>query len=135
MNSDEPPTTARTIKVLLVDDQAMIGEVVRRLLLDEPDIAFHYCADSAEALAQASELHPDVILQDLVMPKISGLELIAQYRGNPATSTTPIIVLSGSDDAPTRAQAAAAGANEFMVKLPPRADLLAGIRSHAMRAV
>ena len=134
MNSDEPPPAARTIKVLLVDDQAMIGEVVRRMLFDEPDIAFHYCADPAAALACASELHPDVILQDLFMPKISGLELLAQYRGNTATSTTPIIVLSGSDDDATRAQAKAAGANEFMVKLPSKANLLAGIRSHAVQA-
>lgn len=121
----------RTIKVLLVDDQRMIGEAVRRLLLDERDIAFNYCADPAAAVARACEFRPDVILQDLQMPKISGLDLVAQYRANAATATTPIIILSGSDDAPTRAQTQAAGASDFLVKLPARADLIARIRSHA----
>jgi len=96
---EEPqPPAASKITVLLVDDQRMIGEVVRRFLEDQLDMAFHYCADPAEALVRANEVQPDVILQDLVMPKIDGLELVRQYRANLATSATPIIVLSGSDD-------------------------------------
>ncbi len=133
MSTDEPASAGGLIKVLLVDDQRMIGEVVRRLLDDETDIAFHYCADAAEALTRANEIRPDVILQDLIMPKISGLELVAQYRANPPAATASIIVLSGSDDAATRAQAEAAGANGFLVKLPSKADLVAHIRSQAGR--
>jgi sigma-B regulation protein RsbU (phosphoserine phosphatase) len=131
MSADEPTAAASTIKVFLVDDQRMIGEVVRRMLLDQADIAFHFCDEPTEALARAIELRPDVILQDLVMPKISGLELVAQYRANTATATTPIIVLSASGDAAIRARSAAAGANDFIVKVPPRAALVARIRSNA----
>lgn len=128
---ETPPSEAHNITVLLVDDQRMIGEVVRRVFLDQPDIAFHYCADPADAVRRASEISPDVILQDLVMPGIDGIELVRQYRANAATMTTPIIVLSGSEDAETKYQAAAAGANDFMVKLPQKADLLARIRFHS----
>ena len=54
--------------VLLVDDQAMVCEAVRRALANQPDIDFHYCADAREALSTANQIKPTVILQDLVMP-------------------------------------------------------------------
>ena len=59
--SDSPLKTELTqhaIKVLLVDDQAMIGEAVRRMLAPEADIRFHYCSDPAGALKMARELAP-----------------------------------------------------------------------------
>ena len=58
------------VTVLLVDDQAIIGEAVRRMLAADKDIDFHYCADPAKALETANRVQPTVILQDLVMPEI-----------------------------------------------------------------
>ena len=75
--------------VLLVDDQAMVCEAVRRALANQPDIDFHYCADAREALAVANQIKPTVILQDLVMPGIDGLTLVSQFRANPATQGHP----------------------------------------------
>ena len=63
-------------RVLLVDDQPMIGEAVRRLLADQADITFAFCKDAAKALSTAEEFQPTVILQDLVMPDIDGLDLV-----------------------------------------------------------
>ena len=83
----------RQILVLLVDDQALVGESVRRMLLPEEGIAFHYCSHAGEALLLARELRPTVILQDLVMPELDGLTLVRHYRGDPATRDIPIIVL------------------------------------------
>ncbi len=71
---------AQNIVVLLVDDQAIIGEAVRRMLVPHEDITFHFCQDPREALARAAEVQPTVILQDLVMPEINGLDLVPQYR-------------------------------------------------------
>jgi PleD family two-component response regulator len=130
---EAPQPAARTITVLLVDDQHIIGEAVRRLFHDQPDMAFHHCADPANALSRANELKPDVILQDLVMPGIDGIELVRLYRENSATTTTPIIILSGSEDAETKSKALAAGANDFMVKLPQQNELLKRIRSYPQR--
>ncbi len=56
------------IKVLLVDDQAIVGEQVKRMLAPEEDIEFHFCQDPSKALQTAVEISPTVILQDLVMP-------------------------------------------------------------------
>src|SRR5215472_5696379 len=73
------------VMVLLVDDQAMVCEAVRRALANQPDIDFHYCADPREAITIANQIKPTVILQDLVMPGIDGLTLVNQYRANPGT--------------------------------------------------
>ncbi len=123
--------TRHMIKVLLVDDQAMIGEAVRRMLAPETDIRFHYCNDPAEALKMARELTPTVILQDLVMPEIDGLTLVKFYRAEPALRDTPLIVLSTKEEPTTKAEAFALGSNDYLVKLPDRIELVARIRHHS----
>lgn len=123
--------TQHTITVLLVDDQAMIGEAVRRLLADEKDIVYHYCPDPTKALQMAQEIHPTVILQDLVMPQVDGLTLVKFFRANPATRDIPMIVLSTKEEPTTKAEAFALGANDYLVKLPDRIELIARIRYHS----
>lgn len=119
------------VRVLLVDDQPLIGETVRRLLAGEPDIEFHYCREPGKALEQAIALQPTVILQDLVMPDIDGLELVKIFRANEATAEVPMIVLSTKEEPKTKADAFALGANDYIVKLPDRLELLARIRHHS----
>src|SRR6476620_7614087 len=117
--------------VLLVDDQAMVCEAVRRALANQSDIDFHYCAEAREALNVANQIKPTVILQDLVMPGIDGLTLVSQYRSNPATKDIPIIVLSTNENPQVKGQAFALGANDYLVKLPDRLELIARIRYHS----
>ena len=66
----EPALTAFKVRVLLVDDQLIIVEAVRRMLSDQPDIEFHYVTDATLAQQTAGQLQPTVILQDLVMPSV-----------------------------------------------------------------
>ena len=117
--------------VLLVDDQAMIGEAVRRALSEESDIDFHFCSDPQQALSLAQQLKPTVILQDLIMPGVDGLELLAQYRAAPGLLDVPIIVLSTKEDPKVKSAAFTAGANDYLVKLPDVIELLARIRYHS----
>jgi sigma-B regulation protein RsbU (phosphoserine phosphatase) len=117
--------------VLLVDDQIIIGEAVRRILAPHADIAFHFCQKGAEALAMAARLSPTVILQDLVMPDADGLDLVRGYRQQQATALTPLIVLSSKEEGATKAEAFARGANDYIVKLPDPVELLARIRYHS----
>jgi signal transduction histidine kinase/HPt (histidine-containing phosphotransfer) domain-containing protein len=119
------------VMVLLVDDQAMVCEAVRRALANQTDIDFHYCADAREALNVANQIKPTVILQDLVMPGVDGLTLVKQFRTNPATRDTPIIVLSTNENPQVKGQAFAVGANDYLVKLPDRIELAARIRYHS----
>jgi signal transduction histidine kinase/HPt (histidine-containing phosphotransfer) domain-containing protein/BarA-like signal transduction histidine kinase len=119
------------VMVLLVDDQAMVCEAVRRALATEPDVDFHYCSDAREAMTLATQIRPTVILQDLVMPGIDGLTLVGQFRANPATKDIPIIVLSTNENPQVKGQAFAIGANDYLVKLPDRIELIARIRYHS----
>src|SRR5262249_34957955 len=121
----------RPLKVLLIDDQAIVGESVRRMLAAEVDIQFHFCQDPTKALALAEELRPTVILQDLVMPDVDGLMLVKFFRANPETRDTPLVVLSSKEEPITKAEAFARGANDYLVKLPDKLELIARIRYHS----
>lgn len=121
----------RRIVVLLIDDQKIIGEAVRRLLAEEGDIEFHFCHDPNQALAEAERLGPTLILQDLVMPGVDGLDQVRMFRQHPLTQAVPLIVLSSKEEPRTKAEAFACGANDYLVKLPDRIELIARIRYHS----
>lgn len=121
----------RSISVLLVDDQPIIGEAVRRMLAAEEGITFHFCKDARSALDMAAEVTPTVILQDLVMPEIEGLELVKRFRADERFRDVPIIVLSTKEEAAVKAEAFALGANDYIVKLPDRLELIARVRYHS----
>ncbi|WJW74750.1 PleD family two-component system response regulator [Thiohalobacter sp. IOR34] len=129
----EPESTesASRLVVLLVDDQAMVAEGIRRMLEDEADIDFHYCQDPREALQMATEVGATTILQDLVMPGIDGLMLVRFYRSNPDTRDIPVIVLSSKEDPNTKSEAFRNGANDYLVKLPDKIELVARIQAHS----
>jgi two-component system chemotaxis family response regulator WspR len=124
-------TDENSAMVLLVDDQPMIGEAVRRGLANEDNIDFHFCADPHQAVAQALLIRPTVILQDLVMPGLDGLSLVREYRNTPQICDVPIIVLSTKEEPLIKSAAFAAGANDYLVKLPDNIELVARIRYHS----
>jgi len=125
------PLPDQSCLVFLVDDQPMIAEAVRRALVTEEDINFHYCADFMHAVSLAGEMKPTVILQDLVMPGIDGITLVKAFRADPVMKETPIIVLSTKEDARIKSAAFEAGANDYLVKLPDKIELTARIRYHS----
>ena len=109
----------------------MVAQAVRRLLADVPDIDLHYCSNPTEAISEANKIRPSVILQDLVMPSIDGLDLVQLFRANPTTAETPILVLSSEENSAVKSRAFAVGANDYLVKLPDRIELVARIRYHS----
>src|SRR5438067_1491535 len=129
--SADPGLTEHKVSVLLIDDQPIIGEAVRRMLAGEQDVVFHFCKDATRALDEARRIRPTVILQDLVMPDIDGLELVKTFRATEETREVPLIVLSTKEDPKVKAEAFALGANDYIVKLPDRLELLARIRYHS----
>lgn len=117
--------------VLLVDDQAFVAEAVRRAFDGEPDIDFHYCQDTCEIVYLTRQLQPTVILLDLVMPQRDGLSLLREFRSHDGTKDVPVVMLSTKEDAQTKSDSFAAGANDYIVKLPDRLELMARIRYHS----
>nr|WP_184417406.1 diguanylate cyclase [Rhodanobacter sp. MP7CTX1] len=127
----ETSVSEARIVVFLVDDQAIIGEAVRRAVENEPDIEFHYCSVGAEAIGMAAALRPTVIMQDLIMPDVDGMTQIHLYQMHPALRHVPIIVLSSKEDAAVKSLAFATGAVDYLVKLPDSIELIARIRHHS----
>ncbi|MFO0803445.1 MAG: SpoIIE family protein phosphatase [Gemmataceae bacterium] len=125
------PVPERPIRVLLVDDQPLVGQTVQRIFADQPDIDFRFCQDPVAAIETANEFRPTVILQDLVMPDVDGLLLVKYYRANAGTRQTPLVVLSSKEEPVIKAKAFALGANDYMVKLPDRLEVLARVRYHS----
>ena len=125
------PSAPRGATVLLVDDQPIIGEAVRRMLAGEEGVAFHACKDAPAALETAAAVQPTVILQDLVMPEVDGLELVRRFRADERFRDVPIIVLSTKEEPAVKAEAFALGANDYIVKLPDRLELIARVRYHS----
>jgi DNA-binding response OmpR family regulator len=134
MASEHQPATASPRPILLIDDQRFVGIALARLLDGEPGFELHCCERGTEAEAAADRIRPALILQDLVMPDVDGLALVQAFRQRPTTAQTPVVVLSGNDDAATRARALAAGAADYLVKLPTRAVLLACLDRHLSAA-
>jgi len=129
-NSLESFSKDRHPIVLLVDDQIMVSEGVRRMLESESDIEYHYCSDATQAVETAINLKPTIILQDLIMPNIDGYTLVRSYRENPNTANIPIIVLSTKEAPLDKSTAFENGANDYLVKLPEKIEFIARIRAH-----
>jgi adenylate cyclase len=119
------------ITVLLIDDQPMIGTAVRLMLEKEADIDFHHITDPLSAIRVSNEIHPTVILQDLMMPDMDGFHLVRYLRANAVTKEVPLIVLSSKEEAAAKAKAFSLGANDYMVKFPDALEVIARIRYHS----
>jgi DNA-binding NarL/FixJ family response regulator len=121
------------IRVLLVDDQAVVRRALRARFHLEPDLeVVGEASTGTEALALAQTLTPDVVLMDLQMPEMDGIEATTALRRVAPQSV--VVILSISDDAQTRGQAQAAGAVAFVEKRGVTDALLSAIRQAAGQA-
>jgi signal transduction histidine kinase/HPt (histidine-containing phosphotransfer) domain-containing protein/BarA-like signal transduction histidine kinase len=131
VSSHSLPSPEYHIVVLLVDQQPAVSESLRLALANQSDIDFHYCSKPDEAVAAANHLKPTVILLDLVLPGSDGLMLVNQFRTNAVTRDTPIIILSSNDNPHVKSHAFAVGANDYLIKLPDKIEIIARIRYHS----
>jgi DNA-binding NarL/FixJ family response regulator len=118
------------IRVLIADDHPIVRDGLRGMLTAEPDFeVVGEAADGAEVLALVESLSPDVILMDLRMPGIGGVEAIQTLaqRG----STARVLVLTTYDSDRDVLPALGAGATGYLLKDVPRAELLRAIRAAA----
>ncbi|ODU23509.1 MAG: chemotaxis response regulator protein-glutamate methylesterase [Verrucomicrobia bacterium SCN 57-15] len=135
MSAFNPVSSAKLIRVLIVDDSAFVRKVVKEMLTRSPFIEVVGIArDGEEALGKASELKPDVITCDIVMPKMDGVEFVRQQM---ARQPIPILILSASPaDGELVLQAMEAGAVDFVQKPSSLAsDDLLGVREELIEKV
>ncbi|MGJ0389729.1 response regulator [Microbacterium sp. CGR1] len=124
-------TPAPPIRVLLVDDHAMLRAGFRTILDTQPDITVvGEAATGAEALTQASALHPDVITMDVQMPDMDGIEATRRIIADPAIAAAIAIVTTFDRD-DYLYQALDAGASGFLLKNAGAEDLISAVRALA----
>ncbi|MBN1874901.1 MAG: response regulator transcription factor [Anaerolineae bacterium] len=123
-------TQPQRIRILIADDHAIVREGLRWLISTEPEMELvGEAADGIDAVYKARTLHPDVILMDLVMPRMGGIEAISEIkRENPAI---PILVLTSFTDDEKVFPAIKAGAMGYLLKDTAPQELLRAIRDIA----
>lgn len=116
------------IRILIVDDHAVLREGMRQLLANEPDLeVVGMAADGAEAVALATECTPDVVLMDIVMPRLNGIEATkAVKRVSPGTAVLP---LTAYDDERYVVGLLEAGAAGYLLKSASGREIIEAIRS------
>jgi len=103
-------------KVMIVDDEAMNIKILRRLLELEGFTSFVTTSDSPTAVSLIRHEQPDVVLLDLMMPFVSGLDILNEVRGDEAIAFIPIVILTAVTDRETRVRAVELGATDFLNK-------------------
>lgn len=118
---------ART-RILVVDDMPQNVKLLEQLLTLS-DFEVFTASSGAEGLAQISANRPDLVLLDVVMPKMSGYEMCRAIRADPATALLPVVMVTALDPAEERVRGIEAGADDFLAKPINQSELLARVRS------
>ncbi|MCR9069161.1 MAG: diguanylate cyclase [Rhodobacteraceae bacterium] len=117
-----------TGRILVVDDVAT-NRIVMKVKLAAACYAVDHADCGAEALASARAMQPDLILLDVMMPDMSGLDVCRQLKADPATADIPVILVTALRDHASKMAGLEAGADDFLTKPVDEAALLARVRS------
>ena len=101
-------------KLLIVDDEPDIREALETVF--SPDYEVHFAQDGVEALDQVREIEPDLVLLDIMMPRMDGFQTCLRLRQNEATRHIPIIFLTTKSEPQTESFGLDLGADDFIVK-------------------
>ena len=116
-------------KVMIVDDEPIMMDVVQAFLEDAGYTNFLTTNDSTRALGMMLKERPDVLLLDLIMPGMTGFELLTEIRSDPSLRYMPVIVLTAASDSDTKLQALELGATDFLAKPVDPSELSLRIRN------
>lgn len=127
-NAPGQQAPGRRIRVLVVDDHAVIRQGLKMLLESRPELeVIGDCENGREALLAVERLTPDVVLMDVVMPGLNGIEATRQIRK--ASPTTRVVMLSGFVDEDQIIAALRSGASGYLVKSSDVAELVLAIQT------
>jgi DNA-binding NarL/FixJ family response regulator len=116
--------------VLIADDQSLIRQAVADILTGQDGITVAgHAVDGADAVAQAARLHPDVIVMDIRMPEMDGIEATARICANPELAATRVLILTTFEEDEYLVAALRAGASGFIGKGAEPEDIIRAVRA------
>ncbi len=115
--------------IMMVDDEALTMAMVQSFLEEAGYRRFVLLEDSVRALAVLEDVRPDVLLLDLVMPEISGFDILTEIRRHPELRHLPVVVLTSSTDTETKLRALDLGATDFLAKPVDPSELALRVRN------
>ncbi|MFH1419099.1 MAG: response regulator [Planctomycetota bacterium] len=119
-----PPST-----ILVVDDNAQNRELLEAYMEELDGVTTIGAANGEDALAKVASEKPDLILLDIMMPRMSGFEVCEKLKADPATKDIPIIMVTALHETGDIERGVEAGTNDFITKPVNRLDLLTRVKS------
>ena len=129
MNEEPFDSCGQTAKIMLVDDEPLNIKVVRKHLANAGYQRFVATTEPGQAMGMVRRENPDAMLLDIMMPGISGLDLLKMIRTDLSLTHLPVIILTAADSAETRVQALELGATDFLGKPVDPIELLPRVRN------
>ncbi len=121
--------TRSTSTILMVDDEPTTIEVIEAILESDGCESFLGITDSTKALAAIAREQPDLLLLDLLMPEVGGMEILGAMRADASLEHVPVIILTSSSDAETKLRALELGATDFLAKPVDPSELVLRVRN------
>ncbi len=121
---NEEHRAPRDAKVMIVDDESVNIEIVKAYLEEEGFVNFIATTQSTRAIDMVRDQKPDIVLLDIKMPEVSGLEILAMMRQNQELTMIPTIVLTAANDPQIKLQALRLGASDFLAKPVDPSELM-----------
>jgi diguanylate cyclase len=125
----ESPPLISNLTVLMIDDEPMLTDVIQAYLEDAGYTHLVAINDPCVALETARRCKPSLVLLDLMMPKVSGFDILEQLRRDDELRYVPVIVLTAASDAATKLRALDLGATEFLSKPVDASELVLRVRN------
>ena len=129
VSTSHTPLETTSARILIVDDENVNIRVVQKHLSRVGHTNFVTTTDATQALKLVRHHRPDVIISDVVMPEVSGLEILADVRRDPDLINIPVLVLTASADPETKLKALELGATDFLAKPVDPNDLIPRVRN------
>ncbi len=130
MNETGDKGTLAGLRVMVIDDSKTIRRTAETLLKKE-GCDVQTAVDGFEALSKISDLKPQIIFVDIMMPRLDGYQTCALIKNNRQFRATPVIMLSSKDGLFDKARGRIVGAEQYLTKPFTRDELLEAIRRHA----
>ena len=128
-NSEGPFAALSNATVMMVDDDPLMIEVVQTFLEDAGYTSFVTTSSPTQAMSMMAERRPDILLLDLMMPEVSGFDILTRIRGDEELRYTPVIILTAESDPAARLKALELGATDFLTKPVDSSELRLRLRN------